>query len=143
MTLPPRKKPAGIYGFSPRSPHFYLSNFFVEPDNTHVEGEYQRAKCAKAMDRKRFDNISPHRAKRLGQDVELRPDWEAVKVEIMEFHVGKKFRDHPHLVEKLKATGTLYLEETNTWGDQFWGVCYGYGQNILGAILMDVRGELL
>lgn len=29
----------------------FLSNFFIEPDDTHVEGEYQWAKCIDPLQR--------------------------------------------------------------------------------------------
>lgn len=140
-------KPPGIYGFN--GPYRFLSNFYIEPDGTHVEGEFQRAKCAEEQDRQRFSPNTcttpfhdPAFCKGLGRKVKLREDWEAVKVEVMVFYVTKKFRDHPRLAERLRETGTLYLEETNAWGDSFWGVSRGYGLNMLGAILMDVRGGL-
>ena len=34
------------------------------------------------------------------------------------------------------------LVEGNKWGDQFWGMCRGYGLNRLGGILMQIRAEL-
>lgn len=44
---------------------------------------------------------------------------------------------HAHL-----ATGDAILIEGNTWGDRFWGVCEGFGQNHLGHVLMRVRVQL-
>lgn len=148
------KRP-GIYGFN--GPNRYLSNFFIEPDGTHVEGEYQRAKCRVSWERDRFHlppfagsnklrqempMMSPDHCKRQGLTVHLREDWEDVKVDIMLFYVTKKFKDHPQLAEQLRQTRGLYLEETNHWRDTFWGVCNGKGLNMLGAILMQVRDEL-
>ena len=43
---------------------------------------------------------------------------------------------------RLLETGDVYLEETNTWGDVFWGVCNGKGENMLGQVLMLIRDEL-
>ena len=37
----------------------------------------------------------------------------------------------------------LNIVEGNTWGDVFWGVCNGIGENHLGNILMDVRDEII
>ena len=54
-----------------------------------------------------------------------------------------KFIQNPDLGTKLKDTYPLYLEETNNWRDEFWGVCNGRGQNMLGKLLMEVREELL
>lgn len=48
----------------------------------------------------------------------------------------------PYLREKLLATGDAELVEGNTWGDRFWGVCNGVGQNWLGRLLMQVRDEI-
>jgi predicted NAD-dependent protein-ADP-ribosyltransferase YbiA (DUF1768 family) len=43
---------------------------------------------------------------------------------------------------KLIATGTNYLEETNYWHDDYWGVYNGKGENHLGRLLMVVRDEI-
>lgn len=130
-----------IRGFS--GPYHFLSNFYIEPDGTCVEVEFQRAKCATFADRALIpDSMAPGRAKQIGQLVTIREDWEDVKVNIMLFYVTKKFRDHEDLRILLQLTGTAHLEETNHWGDTFWGVCKGQGLNILGDILMQVRSEL-
>jgi predicted NAD-dependent protein-ADP-ribosyltransferase YbiA (DUF1768 family) len=42
----------------------------------------------------------------------------------------------------LLATGDTYLEETNTWGDIWFGVCNGIGKNYLGKMLMEIREAL-
>ena len=57
--------------------------------------------------------------------------------------VRQKFTNHSHLTEMLLLTAPHELEETNHWGDVFWGVCDGEGENWLGKILMEVRSELL
>ena len=49
----------------------------------------------------------------------------------------------PSLRDKLIATGDAYIEETNNWGDEFWGVCHGFGENMLGKILMEIRKEIV
>ena len=33
-------------------------------------------------------------------------------------------------------------EKQVAWGDRFWGVCSGRGQNMLGRILMEIRKDL-
>jgi predicted NAD-dependent protein-ADP-ribosyltransferase YbiA (DUF1768 family) len=53
--------------------------------------------------------------------------------------VQDKFTRNKFLGLWLKATGDAYLEETNTRGDTYWGVCDGIGSNNLGSILMTVR----
>lgn len=56
--------------------------------------------------------------------------------------VRAKFEQNPDLRQKLLSTGSEELIEGNTWGDTFWGVCKGSGQNWLGRILMFVRDEV-
>lgn len=119
----------------------YLSNFYIEPDGSHVEGEFQAAKCPQMADR--FKGLSPREAKALGRQVRLRPDWDAVKLDIMYQLVFKKFDTHVHLANQLWQTRPALLEEGNTWGDTFWGVCDGIGHNHLGRILMRVRWEVI
>lgn len=45
----------------------------------------------------------------------------------------------PGLQAKLLETGNEELVEGNYWGDTFWGVCRGRGENHLGKLLMKVR----
>lgn len=44
--------------------------------------------------------------------------------------------------ETIDSTGDVELVEGNWWGDRFWGVCDGVGENRLGRCLMEVRKEL-
>ncbi len=120
----------------------FLSNFYIEPDGTCVEVEYQMAKCADNSGPHMFDGLSPGQAKRLGRIVALRSNWEEVKLGVMFELVEKKFTDHANLRQLLLDTQQVELVEGNNWGDRFWGVCRGEGENHLGRILMDVR-ELL
>lgn len=124
----------------------FLSNFFIEPDGSHVEGEFQRAKCGDVREDHLFDNLTPAAAKKLGKQVYLRPDWEDVKTRVMYQLVRQKFLDHPTLAERLLFTGSAFLEETNWWGDTYWGAVKSKGKsagaNMLGHILMFVREEL-
>jgi ribA/ribD-fused uncharacterized protein len=124
-----------------------FSNFFIEPDGTHVEGEFQASKCQRALDRNRFIGLPPAKAKKLGRQVPLRADWESVKDVVMYELVLKKFTDHPDLARKLLATGNGGLVEGNYWHDNYWGICHcstcpWKGENKLGKILMEVREEL-
>jgi predicted NAD-dependent protein-ADP-ribosyltransferase YbiA (DUF1768 family) len=54
----------------------------------------------------------------------------------------QKFSQDPFKAALL-ATGDAYLEETNHWGDVYWGVCNGVGQNRLGHALMEIRADLM
>jgi len=126
----------------------FLSNFHPSPvtfeglDYPSVEHAYQ---AAKTTDQSARDEIrlsaTAGAAKKLGRRVVMRPDWESIKLGVMEELVRQKFAD-PDLKEALLATGCDELIEGNYWGDTFWGVCKGVGHNHLGQILMKVRSEL-
>ena len=127
----------------------FLSNFFPAEVNFEgmwfgtVEHAYQAAKTISTSERERIKYApNPGTAKRWGRNVTLRPDWEERKIEFMEALVEQKFRLHPSLRLKLLRTGETELIEGNTWGDTFWGVCNGQGQNHLGKILMLVRSRI-
>ena len=127
----------------------WLSNFFLcrvefEGMNfSNVEAAFQAAKCLDMKERERFFGLSGGQAKRLGRRVELRSDWEDVKIDIMRQVLKSKFTQNPELREKLIATGVTELIEGNNWNDRFWGVCRGVGQNHLGKLLMEIRAELV
>lgn len=83
----------------------------------------------------------PAVAKKIGQLVKLRRDWNDKKIEFMNWAVREKFKNS-ELAEMLLSTGDMELIECNSWNDTFWGVCNGKGKNHLGKILMEVRNEL-
>lgn len=129
--------------------HRYLSNFWassVELDGESyrsVEHAYQAAKTVDLTHRKKIQEAyTPNDAKKLGRKVPLRAGWEEMKVSCMAYLVWMKFSTHTDLGIKLIATGDAELIEGNWWGDVFWGVCNGQGQNMLGKILMQVRTDL-
>ena len=80
-------------------------------------------------------------AKKFGRAIALRDDWDAVKDKVMLYGLRAKFSNEP-FKSKLLGTGDAYLEEGNWWGDTYWGVCKGVGENKLGILLMQVRDEL-
>ncbi|MDB5034311.1 MAG: Swarming motility protein ybiA [Chlorobi bacterium] len=87
---------------------------------------------------------SPMIAARKGRDRKrpLRPDWEAVRDEVMLVAVRTKFRQHPELAATLLDTGDAEIIE-HTKRDSYWGDGGdGSGRNMLGRILMRVRDEL-
>ena len=84
---------------------------------------------------------TPGQVKRVGGKLELRFDWEEVKLTIMEELVRIKFQI-PTLTGLLIQTGNAELVEGNYWNDTYWGVCKDVGENHLGKILMKVRNKL-
>jgi len=112
-------------------------------DYPTVEHAYQAAKTINPAEREAILKAStPGKAKRLGQKVNLRPDWESIKIDIMKDLVTQKFKKNPNLANLLLSTGDQPLEEGNNWGDKFWGISGGKGENHLGKILMEIREEL-
>jgi len=124
----------------------FLSNFYpckvIYKGHTFLSSEaaYQAQKDLSRTEE--FINLGAKDSKHLGKKVNIRPDWEEVKLPIMEEIVRAKFEQNKDLAEKLIATGDEELIEGNYWHDCFWGVCNGQGENHLGQILMQIRGEL-
>lgn len=133
--------------------YFFLSNFypFVFTYNRllyfSTEAAYQ---AQKTTDMKKREAIAammnPAHAKRAGRYLELRPNWEQIKVPIMREILEIKFAD-PILRKKLLDTGDEFLIEGNTWGDKFWGAVLNksgewQGQNWLGKLLMQIRQQI-
>lgn len=124
----------------------FLSNFYDAPFSYELaawptsEHAYQ---AAKTFDKDQKTSIqlcaTPGAAKRLGKMVTRRSDWEEIKVRVMGEILKAKFDQNDYLKRQLTATGTEDLVEGNTWGDVFWGMCKGEGQNNLGKLLMDLR----
>lgn len=155
-----------IHNFHTKETHF-LSNFYpyttkegekqehevrviyegLEFDST--ESAYMASKMARPQDRLQFVGMHPKVAKKLTHSgtLEIRADWEDVKVGIMEDLVRQKFNNSPALTRLLLATGTQEIVEGNTWGDTVWGMVQDengtwQGDNHLGKILMKVRAEI-
>lgn len=119
----------------PSSEHLYQALKFTHPDMQ----EQIRLHPAKGL--KAFVN---------SRRKQWRPDWDEAKVELMKELVWQKFYQNPHLAQMLVDTGDEYIEETNSWHDNYWGVCMcdkcqtrpGSPHNMLGQILMTVRTRL-
>jgi ribA/ribD-fused uncharacterized protein len=127
----------------------FLSNFDEHPVTycgvlfPTAEHAYQYAKCANVTEARGIMHaLTPGTAKRLGQNVELLPSWEQQKRRVMLGILMAKFFGDQYLGDALLATGNRDLTEGNTWGDSYWGVCGGVGQNYLGRLLMITRDAL-
>jgi len=135
-----------IYGFF--EDYRFLSNFHVHTIYYEgllypsTENAYQAAKYSDEFVKRKFTTISPADAKKLSRELTLPPAeiaiFDAKKLRIMYEVNMLKYTDY-ELRKMLLSTGERYLEETNYWGDRFWGYCHGKGDNHLGLILMDLR----
>jgi ribA/ribD-fused uncharacterized protein len=124
----------------------FLSNFY--PCNVELEGiVYPSSEHAyvayktEDVDIRKYVSAIPTagQVKRFGRSVVLRSDWDYIKYPIMKMIVREKFYQKQELMDALVSTRPHELVEGNTWGDTFWGVCNGVGENMLGTILMSVR----
>ena len=128
---------------------FFLSNFYpcqiTFRGHTYLstEAAYQAAKARELSPelQRSFSCAPADESKKMGRRLELREDWDEVKIPTMRELLVLKFAN-PKLRAKLLATGDLHLEETNWWGDCVWGTCKGVGENWLGRLLMELRTNM-
>lgn len=120
----------------PSVEHFYVAMKFN--DEQLIDGKYYTTGDLRELISK-ID--SPGKVKKIGKKIKLRKDWKSKKLNFMNWAIREKFKD-PKLSELLISTGDLEIIEGNYWGDTYWGVCDGQGENNLGKILMKVRDEL-
>ena len=128
----------------------FLSNFYPSPfvyQDVHyktVEHYFQAQKAVYADDFKAIVRAeTPLESKRLARKCTIIEGWDAIRDKVMYVGLQNKF-NIPDLRIKLLNTGSVFMQEGNTWGDVYWGVDLktGKGRNILGKLLMRVRSEL-
>ena len=122
----------------------FLSNFYMI-DGWSVEHYYQ---ANKATSDEGYNFVmaasTASEAKKRGRSLEIRSDWEKIKVGIMLECLITKFK-YKELEKKLLDTGNEVLVEGNYWHDNFWGNCTCNkcknikGLNKLGKLLMFIR----
>ena len=137
---------SGFFG-----PYRFLSNFqvcVIEMDGlvfSSSEAAYMSRKTDKLEIKKEFTLLSPSQARKRGQEIELSdPEaWEFDRVIAMYDACWAKFFQNEELGMALVNTGTKRLDETNDWGDKFWGVNqFGDGRSMLGKVLMSIREKI-
>lgn len=112
----------------------------VYPSPEHA---YQAAKTLNLDFRKTISNCQdPARAKKMGRSLRLREDWHDIKIDVMDEILRIKFDKEPFRT-LLIETNPHELVKGNTWGDTFWGVCDGVGENHLGKLLMKLRKQII
>ena len=130
-------------------PFKFLSNF--EPCMVYgiypsTENAYMAEKVV-PEERKYFTTCTAAEAKRAWKHLKLidksGAEWDKRKVDVMKGCLHEKFVINIEFRQKLIDTGDRYLEETNWWGDVFWGVdIQKGGENHLGKLLMDIRSTI-
>lgn len=130
------------YGYRELS-NFHGSLFFVGAlPYTTVEHYYQASKALSFADHERIRKTeTPAEAKRMGQKVELRSNWENLKEDFMRVALASKFRAYYLQSFLLKTENREIIEASPT--DYYWGEGRkGNGKNRLGVLLMEVRDAL-
>lgn len=137
----------------------FLSNFW--PAKVFLDGEeynstenaYQAAKYKKEL-RNYFRKCSGKEAVIFARENDdgkySSEEWNDINLEVMKKLLIQKFDKNLNQenYKKLMETGSKYLEETNYWGDKYWGVSKfsesedGIGENNLGKLLMEIRENL-
>ena len=140
-----------------RGNYDFLSNFFVGAPivygkNVWLTSEhyYQSMKTTDTENKwKILMSETPKEAARIGRSIEIRKDWDNIKVGVMRVALDLKFSQHEKYKEYLIQTEGYKLVEGNWWHDNFWGTCTckeckdKEKLNTLGNILMDIREELV
>lgn len=140
-----------------RGNRFFLSNFYVTASMGFLTSEH--AFMAQKVDPTLPKEVqqgwvnqiracsTPGQAKRIGQIIPLRKDWETYKVIAMWKALSSKFSS-PSMKTRLLNTGSENLVEENEWHDSIWGSCTCPkhknipGKNLLGKLLMLLRDTL-
>ena len=145
------KEVKGFFGKYRFLSNFWPAKVFLDGDQfLYVENAYQAAKYKKEH-REYFKKCSPEEAvafvtaNPIGQ-YSLK-EWSSIKLDVMRKLLIQKFDKNlnPRNHQGLEDIGDKYLEETNYWGDKFWGVDKvdssqeGVGENNLGKLLMEIR----
>lgn len=140
-----------IYFYKTNEEYGYMSNFsrhslIVNGVEYKTSEHYFQSKKAEGTPYEQtiINAEKPSEAAKLGRsrDFKLREDWEQIKDDVMRKAVLAKFEQHSDIREKLLSTGNAILVE-DTIDDYYWGRgTNGFGKNMLGIILMEVRKQL-
>ena len=130
----------------------WMSNFYIAPisvDGVEWPSSEHYFQAQKFDDEKSINDIhqarSPGEAASMGRDRKrsLRKDWDTEKEAVMTKALQAKFTQHERLGQYLRHTFPLALNE-DAPRDAYWGSgSDGRGRNRLGALLRQVREELL
>jgi ribA/ribD-fused uncharacterized protein len=113
----------------PTSEHYYQAQKFTDAELQTKIRKAEKPVITKKLADKHRDRI--------------RPDWDAVKDQVMYRVVRRKFELHAALRELLLATGEEEILEDAPNHDAYWGIGQdGNGQNKLGKIIERIRAEL-
>lgn len=112
-------------------------------DYKNAEHAYQASKCPPGVAndvRKAPTVVIAHQ---MASRVAPVSDWDDLKVQVMRDILAVKFGIGSRLAAMLYETYPARILNTNSWfGDLFWGLDDGMGENWLGLLLMERRNYL-
>lgn len=110
-----------------------------------VENYYQAMKIRDEDFKMRpiIATMNPFQAKTFLRKQNIIPDWDRIKLRIMEYALRHKFQPHTSWGKKLIAFEKPIIEHNN-WSDVYWGVNIftGEGENHLGKLLEKIRDDI-
>lgn len=134
-----------------RGEYSFLSNFapvsivYGSITFPSVEHYYVAMKTTDKKERIKISQMKAGEAKKYGRTLEIRPDWEDIKLSVMNWGLVCKFQQEPFKTKLIK-TGIENIQEGNFWNDCYWGVDLkqnpNIGENHLGRLLMELRYQL-
>lgn len=148
FTLPETRFLSNFYPYKNKQGDKYpeeVTVFFEGMQFDCTENAYQAAKTLDVELRKEISKMNPFQSKKywIGKEDQLRSDWNDVKFSILRDLNFQKYNNSSKLRQMLLNTGDAILEEGNTWGDVYWGICDGVGENNLGKVLMEIRENFI
>lgn len=105
-----------------------------------VENFYQAMKTTDSDLRAKISKMNPHESKKFTRSLNLRVDWEEIKLDVMEYALKRKFAPGTSWHKKLMSCNEEVVEWNNC-SDKFWGVSIfdGEGDNRLGKIIQRLK----
>lgn len=111
-----------------------------------VEHYYQAQKSNNPIIQEEFRNYqSAAKTKRKSKKLTLRPDWDLIKVSVMEKALVEKYKQEPFRSKLIETFPNRIVEDSPF--DKFWGSgelsSLGDGQNMMGQLLEKIRADLV
>ena len=129
-----------------RNEFFFLSNFY--PIEIEIDGKkyksaehyYQACKALDPIEHELIRNAetAAMTKKYVRKIKSFNDDWNNIRLDVMCKALKAKF-SIPEMRNALLLTDGYELEESNWWGDTYWGTYNGVGHNNLGKLLMKFR----
>lgn len=132
----------GEYEFLSNS---YNCKIYDEKDKltySNIESALIAQKSTDFGTRRKFTRLNAMKARKKESSIPDNYDWEDNKDNIMYTFIVDKFKEGSILAKKLINTGEKELINEVSYPDEYYGVHYGKGENILGKMLMKRREEL-